>query len=255
MGSATSLTSFAPATSVSPSFAIPVGNLSSGLQTLYIRAKNQSGSWGITHRFPVFVQSTSAIASAPVQRFEYFIDTDPGFGAATQVTGFSPAAQVNQNILIPLTGLSDGVRNIGIRAMDTLGRWGQTHQYPVYVLNTATTQVAALEYYWDNDPGFGAGTAIPVSPSTEVSATQALPLTGLNTGIHNLAVRSRSNTGRWSVSHHFPVFVVDQSLLPDTITQVEYFFDVDPGMGQGNAIAGITPGIQVNGVFPIPLTC
>jgi hypothetical protein len=254
MGNATALTSFAPATSVSPSFAVPVGNLPSGLQTLYIRAKNQSGAWGITHRFPVFVQSTSAIASAPIQRFEYFIDTDPGFGAATQVTGFSPAAQVNQNILIPLTGLAAGVRNIGIRAMDTLGRWGQTYQYPVYLLNTATSQVAAIEYFWDTDPGFGAGTAIPVSSSAEVSATQALPLSGLNTGIHNLSVRSKSNTGRWSVSHHFPVFVVDQTLLPDTITQVEYFFDVDPGMGQGNAIAGVTPGIQVNGVFPIPLT-
>ena len=253
MGNATALTSFAPATSVSPSFAIPVGNLPSGLQTLFIRAKNQSGAWSITHRFPVLVQSANALASAPIQRFEYFIDTDPGYGAATQVSTFSPASQVNQNILIPLSGLAEGIRNIGIRAMDTLGRWGQTYQYPVYLLNTATSQVAALEYYWDTDPGFGSATAIPVSPSTEVSTTQALPLSNLNTGIHNLTVRAKSNTGRWSVSHHYPVFVIDQSLLPDTVTQVEYFFDVDPGMGQASSISGITPGINVDGVFPIPL--
>ena len=111
------------------SVGIHVTNITAGVHTLYVRAKDSEGKWSLTN-IAVFDNSSlipypSAPGAVPVlQKAEYFIDTDPGFGsgnpinlpAGTEAQGFS--------LSIPLAGLSQGIHHLYLRSVST--PWGLT---------------------------------------------------------------------------------------------------------------------------------
>ncbi|MBX2972275.1 MAG: hypothetical protein KF797_04175 [Flavobacteriales bacterium] len=101
--------------------------------------------------------------------------------------------------------------------------------------------VSAAEYFWDNDPGAGNGTAmLPMDGSfgQAVEAilleTSALPAVGP----HTLGIRVRDANNNWGALFT-TVVVVDASIAtaPDIeVTTAEYFWDSDPGVGNGTAM-------------------
>ncbi|MDE6027977.1 MAG: hypothetical protein K2G23_07895, partial [Muribaculaceae bacterium] len=89
------------------------------------------------------------------------------------------------------------------------------------------------EYYIDEDPGKGYGTSVNHGHSKIVKFdvnTDNLPL-----GAHTLSVRLLDQQGKWGEVMTRP-FVVGQK-APDTDLVLEYFYDVDPGVGNANKIA------------------
>jgi hypothetical protein len=57
---------------------------------------------------------------------------------------------------------------------------------------TPTQQVAAIQYYYDTDPGVGIagnGAVIQFTPTTNYNQTLSLTLPVLNNGFHNLYIR------------------------------------------------------------------
>lgn len=124
----------------------------------------------------------------------------------------------------------------------------QVISYTVICLLACATLVAEAqpninkaEYFFDTDPGFGNGTAITVSPSTVISNlafnanTASLP-----NGMHTLYVRSRNAQGRWSTTNYLFIAKVQNpytNVYPTpNINKAEYFFDTDPGLGNGTNI-------------------
>ena len=144
---------------------------------------------------------------------------------------------------------------------------GETLQVK-YILSNLNS-LARVEYFWDSDPGWTKATALlsdngyvqqawktPVSVSTE----------GLAAGNHTLVIRAQSALGYWVTSVHIvtlaepvivdptPVFTlltVPTSSMNDDfkisftvmadeglIDRVEYYWDTDPGYGQGKIISG-----------------
>ncbi len=104
--------------------------------------------------------------------------------------------------------------------------------------------LVSAEYFVDNDPGVGNGTAISVTPGTIVSTPLSVPTGALSTGFHRIGVRHRDSNGRWSHAVARSVFVYGVSFpaAPGAaITAGEYFFDTDPGVGNGTAFP-VTPG-------------
>lgn len=105
---------------------------------------------------------------------------------------------------------------------------------------TAQSSVTQAEYFWDTDPGIGLATAVQAADGNFNSAFEQLTKTGISApsvGLHKFCIRVKDNTGQWG-----PVFVnivnVEQ---PNTtpvmsILQAEYFWDTDPGLGNGTAI-------------------
>lgn len=195
-----------------------------------------------------------------VVKAEYFIDTDPGFGlginipltAATDIPAL--AATINTS------ALTIGTHKLYVRSLNAEGEWSLTaiRQFvvdfdPAYPTSPAPVQnIIQAEYFVDTDPGFGNGITIPLSAATDIPALIA----GINTnllpaGAHRLYVRTRSNEGHWSVTSSSQFVVNDDPayppvpIAPGNITFAEYFFDTDPGFGNGTPIT-ITPAVDIN---------
>ncbi|PWN67704.1 hypothetical protein C1638_003675 [Chryseobacterium oncorhynchi] len=107
--------------------------------------------------------------------------------------------------------------------------------------------VSQAEYFWDTDPGAGNGIPVLATDGNFNSAFEQLTKTGIATpgnGLHKFSIRIKDNTGVWG-----PVFtnVIDvqqnQSSTLIALAQAEYFWDTDPGAGNG------TPVLAADGNF------
>ncbi len=91
-----------------------------------------------------------------------------------------------------------------------------------------------VEYYFDTDPGFGNGISIPITAAPNLTRDFTIPLNSVSEGFHLLYVRAKSN-GLWSIPISKPVFVQRnaQTTATANLRTLEYFFDSDPGFGNG----------------------
>ncbi len=187
--------------------------------------------------FLVLLCSGMAQAQPNLNRIEYFVDTDPGFGGATLVQGASGTAVADISFDVPLTGVSPGFHRLFIRARNANNQWGVAAHWPFYKDAIAgAADMSHIEYFVDTDPGLGSGTSIPFTAG--VSANEVpftLPLDNISIGFHNLFVRSQSTEGKWSVVARRP-FYKDEANQQD-IVRLEYFVDTDPGYGAATSVA------------------
>lgn len=111
--------------------------------------------------------------------------------------------------------------------------------------------ITRVEYFFDSDPGFGNGINIPVTAAPDLSRDFVVPLNTVSNGFHKFYIRAKSSSAHWSLPQSQPVFVFNNTVT--FITRLEYFFDTDPGFGNGISIP-ITSAIDVSKDFTIPLT-
>lgn len=78
-----------------------------------------------------------------------------------------------------------------------------------------------LEYFIDNDLGFGQATAIPFSAATNVADISAnIDITGLANGGHYLFVRSQDANGKYSATNS-KYFEINNTTLPLTLVNYD----------------------------------
>jgi hypothetical protein len=134
-------------------------------------------------------------------------------------------------------------------------------------LASSAQRVDNAEYFWDTDPG--PGNAIPMS-ATDGAFDEALEAIFAQTntlpqlGTHTLGIRVKDQAQNWGPTFTTMV-VIEPSVVtaPDiTVTQAEYFWDIDPGEGNGapmiafdgdfnsalEAIAMVTTALPADGV-------
>ncbi|MCW5899890.1 MAG: T9SS type A sorting domain-containing protein [Flavobacteriales bacterium] len=123
-GNGTSLT-FTPAPEVALQLSIDMVGLSPGPHVLGIRMKDGAGHWGLTNRR--FFMLRSMATGGDIVRFEYFLDTDPGFGNGTQLPA-GPAPEVVNVLAEVLTdGLPAGPHTLFVRSLSSTGAWSITN--------------------------------------------------------------------------------------------------------------------------------
>lgn len=107
------------------------------------------------------------------------------------------------------------------------------------------------EYFFDNDPGFGNGIAFFANTTGDsLSFSPTFSTHGLSEGLHTIYVRVQDIAGKWSHVQH-SVF-----LIKDEAVSGEYFFDSDPGAGNGFPLQVVSSGdsISANSVnIPVSL--
>jgi hypothetical protein len=111
-------------------------------------------------------------------------------------------------------------------------------------------QLTTAEYFFDTDPGVGNGTALSVTPGDTLNFSGTIPATGLADGFHLLHIRAKDSNGKWSLSERRTFLV--QTIVPSgQLAEAEYFFDTDPGTGNGTALT-VTGGdtISFTGFVP-----
>ena len=204
--------SLSPGTSAAGvQFQANLSGLAPGFHRLYVRAMDTDNRWSHSHNsyFDNYVVPVypSASPSTVIRRMEYFVDIDPGFGLATEIPVSESAHISQQTATVSVAGLNSGVHQIFVRALDATGKWSLAYYgvfdnsllLPYPAAPPAPGDISELEYFIDNDPGFGNGTKLAISPAANLNALSFdIPVTDLNEGAHHIYLRARQNP--WSMA-------------------------------------------------------
>ncbi len=162
-------------------------------------------------------------------------DVTPGTGYRIRV--------VSSNI--PLIGIDNGINlSINLANCDNVA--------PVLEI----FPLVAFEYFFDTDNGVGTYVEIPVASSDSISLTHSISVTGLSIGFHNLFIRFKDSMNVWSLYEGRVIYVqpIITQVNEAPIVKAEYFFDTDPGVGNGLAIASFVKADSINLVKQISVT-
>ncbi|MCO5267820.1 MAG: T9SS type A sorting domain-containing protein [Brumimicrobium sp.] len=215
-----------------------------GVHTMNIRVKDVQGTWGPIFTSVINITNSMVIRTPKITVAEMFFDSDPGEGNGTTVLAydgnFNNAIEALTSTIFTLPTV--GVHSMGIRVKDAQGIWG-----PVFttVLNITSPlvkrnpKVTLAELYWDTDPGEGSGTPLLAFDGNFNDAIEALTVSNLTipgTGIHTLNVRV-SDGSNWGPVFTTLMNITSPLVLRDIkITAGEYFWDTDPGQGNGSPL-------------------
>ena len=161
-----------------------------------------------------------------INRIEYFVNTDPGFGLGTEITGYTPSANVaNLSANINLNGFNNGINTLYIRTKDANNYWSLTN-FATFIKIGAVSNITALEYFIDTDPGFALATAVPITPSQNISNfTFPANIATVTVGMHNLFIRAKDANGSWSLTN---VLNFEKTTLGVQVSELEKLFTVYP---------------------------
>ena len=186
---------------------------------------------------------------------EYFFDTDPGIGNAT-IVNISDAANLNETVTIPVSNLTSGAHILHMRTKNNLNKWSFYARQTFYIANFSSVlnnTITEAEYFFDTDPGIGNAEPLSISNGTSLNNTIAIPLNSVSYGIHILHIRTKNNANQWSLYARQTFYIANfSSLLNNTITEAEYFFDTDPGVGNAQPLI-VTENSLLNNTFVVPL--
>jgi hypothetical protein len=250
---------------------IPVNSLANGIHHLFLRTVDANGHWSLTNAQTLFVVTQVTIASNPalvnITKAEYFFDTDPGAGLATAIPVTAGLNISISNYAIDITSLTGGIHHLFIRTADANGHWSITNVQGLFVVtpvtiasNPALVNITQAEYFFDTDPGIGKGTVLSVTPGLTTTINSAIPINSLSTGIHRLYLRTADANGHWSLTNESNLAILSTSLIipsnptPGNITLLEYFFDTDPGFGNGTPVVITGTTNLVNYTFPVDVS-
>jgi hypothetical protein len=227
---------------------IDVADLDEGFHILGIRAKNEN-IWGHTYIIRFFVDNSPTNPDLEeVTAIEYFFDSEAGYdqGVSIEIT---PSDQIAITPTLDISSLQEGFHTIGIRAKHQK-MWGPTQIQRFMVDNSHTNpdleNITALEYFIDNDQGYGSSTQIEIISAPDIQITPQLPLTDIARGFHTIGIRAKDNN-MWGQTHIGRFFVEDdlQDVQPPNLAFIEYFFNTDDGFGSG-IIETITPSQEID---------
>lgn len=238
---------------IDENFTVPTAVIATvGFHTLVVRSRDVSGTWSVQESRSFYVSASNLTTQANIVDVEYFIDTDPGYGAGTSLGAFA-VTNLDINSVIPTNTLPAGFHVLYLRAQDSDGTWGDVESRSFYVSASNLTiqaTITALEYYIDTDPGYGAGTAIVVGAATSIDINTTIMTNALLAGFHSIYIRALDSDGAWSE-------VESRSFYVDTfgngqIAGIEYFIDTDPGYGAGFSIP-VSPAVDsIDNLVTIP---
>jgi hypothetical protein len=200
---------------------------SNGRFTLFTRFQDARGRWGATRAMTVVVGGLPS--DNDISGGQYFWSSSPA-----QKTSLSGSFNKNEvNITNDVTAPnSEGVHVLWSRLRDARGKWGALRGMAVLVLSETDFQnkIVAGEYFWSHDPdnrialsGTINGTHVELSQSITAPAGE---------GAYQLNVRFMDARHKWGPIRNSNV-IVNAAMAPPVISQAEYYFDSDPGAGNG----------------------
>jgi|GEM_PF-2925175 len=231
--------------------ALATASLDAGFHTLFVRAQNESGSWGLPEARPFFITDAPSTAEpSPITQMEYFFNDDPGTGSGTSVS-ITQGTNIDLQDALATASLDAGFHTLFVRAQNENGSWGLPEARPFYITDAPSTDepspITQMEYFFNDDPGTGSGTPLSITQGTEIDLQDALATASLDAGFHTLFVRAQNGGGSWGLTETRPFYITPEGIAgePEPIASLEYFFGDDPGTGQGTAIQ-VSPGVEID---------
>jgi subtilase family serine protease len=256
---------FPPDTMVDINFNVDLSLVDIGNHQLFVRVKDATGKWSNIHKQDVYKAAQVVGSEDPeheIVAMEYYFDIDPGFGQGINVP-ITSGMLIDENFEADLSLVEVGNHQLFVRVMDASGKWSNIHKQDIYkaaqVVGSENPEheVVAMEYYFDTDPGFGQGVDVPITSGMMIDANFEADLSLVEVGNHQLFVRVKDATGKWSNIHKQDVYkaaqVVGSENPEHVVVAMEYYFDIDPGFGQG-ADVPITSGMLIDENFEADLS-
>ncbi|MEO7313510.1 MAG: T9SS type A sorting domain-containing protein [Chitinophagaceae bacterium] len=196
-------------TDVSTSFNIDLVPLNAGVHIVGVRSKDANGAWSLDNKY-LFIKpfGNGGPTSVPnINRVEYYVDTDPGYGNGTGISIGGPGQDLpNLSFTLDMTPMFQGVHIVGVRSRDDNGAWSLDNKYlfikPYSTANLAPRIVSAMEYYMDTDPGYGKATPVAINPAGQIANFNVYAnITGITSGKHKLFFRSKDDQQAWSLNY------------------------------------------------------
>ena len=218
-------------------------SITTGAHRLYVRVRGADTGWSALFTQVVQVNTPLSARDIHVQAGEFFFDSDPGEGNATALLAFDGdwnAAVETGMASVPSPAVGDHLLYIRMRSAD--GQWSNEYKTVLHVgpqLTPRPVMVQAAEYFWGTDPGEGAGLPMLAFDGDFNSAIEQADIAsnGATLGANVLGVRVLGADGGWSTTFSSIVHVGPALTLRDVRIQFgEYFYDVDPGAGNGTAL-------------------
>ncbi|MBX2967279.1 MAG: gliding motility-associated C-terminal domain-containing protein [Cyclobacteriaceae bacterium] len=231
-GNGTSV-AFTPGANADFSFNASTAALSSGFHSLNVRFRDNAGHWShFASRMFYIIPPNTFVPSVNLVKAEYYFDADPGTGSGTNIP-VTPGSQLNLNILVPTTSLGAGFHSLNVRVKDNEGRWSHFASRTFFIVPVDTSPVAVslkrAEYFFDNDPGTGLATPLPLTAGNPQTNSFTIETTGLAPGFHTLVIRYQDNQNRWGHFAARTFFIVPgDAFKADNLVRAEYFIDVNP---------------------------
>jgi PKD repeat protein len=173
---------------------------------------------------------------------EYFFNVDPGVGNGTALS-ITSGQGINTTFNISTQDLNPGFHNLFIRFKNVNGKWGLSEGRTIYVQPPIDQQplplLSACEYFFDTDPGIGNGTPTSFAPGQQASFTTTVSTIGLDPGFHTIFIRFRDENGEYGLYEGRTIYIqpIIELMPPPLLSEAEYFFDEDPGIGNGDEIS------------------
>lgn len=101
----------------------------------------------------------------------------------------------------------------------------------MFCLSGHSQSITTAEYFFDSDPGTGNGIPVVISSGTEWEIP--IPATVIAPGFHHLSFRFKNDLGQWCHSESRLFYIQPTTEMIYWLTDGEYFFDNDPGIGSG----------------------
>ena len=173
--------------------------------------------------------------------YEYFIGSDPGIGKG-KPAGFVTDAQGGQTIDIPEEELEYGLNLLGIRAYnpsDSVCRYSPTMLLTVNRPYQGAVEYA--EYFIGSDPGIGKGKTVTIATDAEGNQTFDIPEEELEYGLNMVGIRTYNIHG-YAYCYSPTLFYTVNRPGNGKVEYAEYFWNTDPGYGNGTPVALTTEG-------------
>ncbi|MFK5878805.1 MAG: T9SS type A sorting domain-containing protein [Flavobacteriaceae bacterium] len=240
-GNATQITANANSGTLTQTLSLAVPNTLSGFNTLYVRTKDDANVWSLYNSNIFYIaEDNSGNAATNLTAAEYFINTDPGFGNADAIAINANTGSLNQTLSLPINDTNlEGFNTLYIRTQDDNGIWSLYDSKIFYISadlsGAVATNIVAAEYFINTDPGFGNADAIAVNANTgSITQTLSLPINNTLNGFNTLYIRTQDDLGVWSL-YDKSLFYIYEEQIVSPIVAAEYFYDTDPGFGNGTA--------------------
>lgn len=223
---------------------LDASSLAAGIHTLGVRALN--GRWfSQTYHRQFYIPPVEE----QITRIEYAWDAAPAPGMGTAID-FTAGSTIDISEQLSVAGLKSGLHTLYVQALTGGDHRSLQYCRQFYVPPTPHT-VTAIEYFFDQDPGVGKGTRMAAATKdNELTTSFTLDVSGLSDGVHHIGLRTLTD-GTWSatMTRQFLVHAAKEN----EITRLEYFWNDDPGAGEGHAV-DIVPGEEVELEFLADMT-
>lgn len=208
-----------------------------GAHVLCLRARDDQNHWSQTLSRPIYVCS---VKGDRVVRMEYFLDTDPGYGMAKNL---SYPSQGEVSFALDLGNINPGAHVLYLRAQDECGKWSPVMARPLYVTNKADGNIVAMEYFFDEkDPGEGNATAVALPNNATGGISFEVSIDELAIGEHQFSLRAKDDQGRWSLVRSEPFTITIDNGIASVTWDMPIGIRLNGGMciltDQGNGSRG-----------------